>query len=92
MEKVIRIKGREKTNRQGGKFIAFKALTKEGVWIPISFTQDVNNIPKKEGHYDMRVNTESMNKSKTDYGDKWWCKEVLEFTEAQFEDVAKDEF
>lgn len=91
MVKVIKIRFTEKTAKTGNKFLIAKAQKLDGSWTPIKFTKEVD-IPKKQGLYNMTIDTENMNKSYNDYGEVWWANKAEEFTEYVRPDEAIDEF
>lgn len=93
---TIQIRGTEKESKQTKqKFIAWKCKKKDGTWARLKFTKNVDEIPKKEGVYNMELDSKEMNKANDDFGEVWWVDAQdtnPKFTTFVRPDEAKDEF
>ena len=93
MLKDIIVIAREKKTADGKKFMTYKCRKADGTLSQMKFRQEVTKRPMQDGKYICTIETESMNKSLTDYGETWWvrsdCADIKPYVS---EDTAKDEF
>lgn len=58
---IFEIIGEQAISSTGNKFIAWKAVNKNGKYITLKFRRDVKNVPTEDGTYFIKVKTDNMN-------------------------------
>lgn len=85
MEIKINIVGAErKVKSTNARFIAWKAILKNGSTTRLKFRKEISNkIPQVEGRFTIVVNLDDVNLSTDDYGDVYWVSDIISFEETQ---------